>query len=901
MSIAPGTRLGPYEVLAPLGAGGMGEVYKARDTRLDRSVAIKVLPERSSLTPEARQRFEREARTISQLQHPHICALHDVGREGDTEYLVMELLEGETLAERLARGALPLEQALRFGADIADALDKAHRQGIVHRDLKPGNVMVTKSGVKLLDFGLAKAFSSTPASAPAFTALPTAVPNLTQDGAILGTVQYMAPEQLEGKTTDARTDIFALGCLLYEMCTGHKAFSGSSQASLISSIMKEDPAPISNRTPMSPASLDVVVKTCLAKDPEDRWQTARDVAIQLEAIRDDRSSPRPIAVGRQRSRSLSILPWAVAAAALAVAAYAWISARQSPAPLPVVQTFLPPPPKTNYHVIGANIGGVALSRDGRRLAFGAREPDAPPSIWVRDLDQLSPYRIPGTEGGLYAFWSPDGRWLGFFARGKLKIVEAVPSPSPPRDLADIVEARGGSWGEGGNIVYAYQNFGPLLRVSANGGAPTPVTKVGKSAGEAHRWPFFLPGGRRFLFLERKPDPKSPLEVAQTIHVGSLDSGETREILPKVYEATSGTYAPPGYLLYRRGSSLMAVRVDPDTLALKGDPILLSQDVQGFIATGTSIYSASEKMLVYCPRAEAGLSKMVWLDRSGKEVAMVGPPGRIVHLAMSPDGRAVVTAQIEEPLPPDLWFYDTAVGRGVRLTRDTYAQVAPVFSSDGQRAFYTSYHSGPWDLWEIPVSGTREQKIFFESPNAKTPNDVSPDGRYLIYRELTAGTRGDLKYVSLTGDRQPHTFVATADDETNADFSPDSRWVAYASDESGRQEVYVASFPDPARKVRVSSEGGSQPRWGRDGKELFYVRSGQLLTSAVTVKGDEISFGDSRPLFRLPLFTTIDPGFDVITRYDVAPDGRFLALLRVSEEAPTPLVVVQNWAEALKGK
>jgi Tol biopolymer transport system component len=269
--------------------------------------------------------------------------------------------------------------------------------------------------------------------------------------------------------------------------------------------------------------------------------------------------------------------------------------------------------------------------------------------------------------------------------------------------------------------------------------------------------------------------------------------------------------------------------------------------------------------------------------------------------MSPDGRGVVTAQIEEPLPPDLWFYDAAVGRGVRLTRDTFAQVAPVFSTDGQRVFYTSYHSGPWDLWEMPVAGTREQKLFMESPSAKTPNDVSPDGRYLIYRELTAGTRGDLKYVPLTGDRKPQTFVATADDETNATFSPDGRWVAYASDESGRQEVYVASFPDPARKVRVSSEGGAQPRWNRDGKELFYVRSGQLLSAAVAIKGVEISFGDSHPLFRLPLFTTIDPGFDVITRYAVAPDGRFLALLRAGEETPTPLVVVQNWAETLRGK
>ncbi len=916
MPVSAGTRLGPYEILSPLGAGGMGEVYKARDTRLDRAVAIKVLPERSALTPEARQRFEREARTISQLQHPHICALHDVGREGDTEYLVMELLEGETLAERLARGALPLEQALRYGADIADALDKAHRQGIVHRDLKPGNVMVTKSGVKLLDFGLAKTFERSldatgreqaaaendPKARSSFTALPTVAgsPNLTRDGAILGTVQYMAPEQLEGKNSDARTDIFALGCLLYEMCTGHKAFSGSSQASLISSIMKEDPAPVSARIPMSPPTLDTVVKTCLAKDPEDRWQTARDVAIQLEAIRNDRSSPQPISAGRKRGRGLSILPWIVTAAALALAAYASISARRPAAPAPVTQTFLPPPLKTIYHVIGANIGGVALSRDGRRLAFGASEPDALPFLWVRDMDALAPYRVPGTEGGLYPFWSPDGRWLAFFAKGKLKIVEAIPSPAPPRDLADVDEARGGTWGEDGTIVYAPQNYGGLMRVRAAGGSPSVATRIDK-AQRSHRWPQFLPGGRRFLYQVRTPDPKAPLEVANSVWVGFLDSPDERELLPKIYEATNAMYAAPGFLLYRRGSALMAIRFRPESLTVVGEPAPVAQDVQGFIATGSAVFGVSEKVLVYCPRVEGSLSRMAWLDRSGKEVAAVGPAGRNVHAALSRDGREVIVATIQEPLPPDLWLYDTAAGRGVRLTRDTIAQVAPIFSADGQRIFYSSNSKGPWDLSTMRAHGSSEQNPLLESNVAKTANDVSPDGRYLLYRELGATTRGDLKYVSLAGEGPPQAFIATVDDETNGTFSPDGRWVAYSSDESGRFEVYVASFPKPAQRFRVSAEGGSQPRWSRDGKELFYVRFGELMATAVGRRGDELTFSDARPLFRIPLFTTIDPGFDVITRYDVAADSRFLALLHVGEEIPTPLVVVQNWAEALKAR
>jgi Tol biopolymer transport system component/predicted Ser/Thr protein kinase len=857
-------------------------------------VAIKVLPQSLSSSAEVKQRFEREAKTISQLSHPHICALYDVGHQDGTDYLVMEYLEGETLAQRLVKGPLPVDQALRHGVEIAGALDKAHRQGIVHRDLKPANVMLTNSGVKILDFGLAKALGPT-SSASVLTALPTETP-LTEKGTLLGTVQYMSPEQLEGKEAEARTDIFALGLLLYEMMTGKKAFSGATQASLIGAVLRDEPPPISRLQPVAPRALDRVVATCLAKEPEDRWQTARDVALQLEGIRQEQSAAEPVTAAPALRRRSAILPWAIAAAAVALAVVGLMAdLRQKPRPR-VMRSSLLPPANATFHVFGANVSPPTLSPDGRRLAFGIFEADGSFRLWIRDLDALEGYPLPGAEGGLFPFWSPDSRSIGFFASGRLKVVDASPSPPPPRELADIVEARGGSWGADGTIVYAPGNFTPLMRVSAAGGNAVPATRLDRASRElAHRWPRLLPDGRRFLYEVRKAaaDPGAPSGPVATF-VGSIDSDEKHLVLT---EGTGVTYAPPGYLLFRRANTLMAVACDPKSLALRGDPVVLTGSLEGFAATGVSLFSVLEDLLVYSPRSGLTPSRLVWLDRTGKELSTVGPPARFTHFALSPDGRAAAVAQIEEGSPPDLWVFDTGVGRGLRLTRDALPQVIPVFSSDG-RIFFSSFSSGPWDLWEITPQG-RDMKPFLESQSTKSANDVSPDGRWLLYREFNSGSRGDLKAVPLEGDRQTRTFVAAAGDEGNADFSPDSRWVAYASDESGRKEVYAASFPDPTRRFRVSSDGGSQPRWSRDGKELFYVRSGQLMAAAVGRQGDDLTFGESRPLFPFPLYALVDPGFDLVTRYDVAPDGRFFALLRSGEEKPTPFVLVFNWRETLK--
>ena len=586
MTLSAGSRLGPYEILSPLGAGGMGEVYKARDTRLERTVAVKVLPSHMSASPEVRQRFEREARTVSQLSHPHICALYDVGRENDVEYLVMEYLEGETLSDRLAKGPLPLEQTLRYGVEIADALDKAHRQGIVHRDLKPANVMITKSGVKLLDFGLAKAMApAKPQSS--LTSLPTQQ-GLTQEGTILGTFQYMAPEQLEGKEADARTDIFAFGCVLYEMATGRKAFSGASHASLITAIMSTEPPPISSALPMSPPALDRVVKKCLAKDPEDRWQNASDLGSELKWIGESGSQTGVATPVSPRRLTRERLAWAVAILALLLAGVAVFRSGRG------TTGFAIPMRSSIILTDKSALRSIALSPDGTRLAFVARDSAGKNLLWIRPLDSLAAQPLLGTENPSFPFWSPDGRSLGFFADGKLRRIDA--SGGPPRTLGDAPVPRGGSWSREGVILFSPVVDGPLYRVSASGGLATAVTQLDRSRGEStHRWPFFLPDGRHFLYLVASFGSGEEKE-RMGIYVRSLDSKEERLI---VVAKSTLAYAAPGFVLFRRERHLVAQPFDARSLRITGDPFLVAENIQYFPQTSGALFSVSENgLLVY---------------------------------------------------------------------------------------------------------------------------------------------------------------------------------------------------------------------------------------------------------------------------------------------------------------
>jgi Tol biopolymer transport system component/predicted Ser/Thr protein kinase len=885
MTIAAGSRLGPYEVLTPLGAGGMGEVYKARDTRLERTVAIKVLPSHLSSNEDVRQRFEREAKTISSLSHPHICALYDVGNQDGVEYLVMEYLEGETLADRLLKGQLPTEQTLRYGIEMADALDKAHRQGVVHRDLKPGNVMLTKSGVKLLDFGLAKVIQ--PASSTSgYSVLQTqAAANLTQEGTILGTFQYMAPEQLEGKEADVRTDIFAFGAVLYEMATGRKAFSGTSQASLISAIMKEEPAPIAALQPMTPPALDRVVRTCLAKDPEDRFQTAHDAKLQLQWIAEVGSAagvPAPVIARRKNRERLAWTSFAIAALAAGLFAAGYL--RRAPRPERGIRATLPFPEKLF-------LGELALSPDGNRLAFTAGKVGMEPALWVRDLDGSSAQPVAGAENAYFPFWSPDSRSVGFFAGGKLKRVDA--SGGAILTVCDAQRGVGGTWNRDGTIVFAPAPTSGLYRVAAGGGKAEPVSKLDASRHEtAHRYPQFLPDGRHFLYMAGNLGG-SPDDPANAIRVGSLDGGVDKVLVKTLSNAA---YAS-GYLLYTREGTLLAQRFDTSKLEVRGEPVPAVPKIG--ISTWHShwLFSASENGTLVAAPVFAPPSRLVWLDRNGKETGSIGEPAPFGTLRLSPDGRRIA-ADVYDPVhdTTDIWIYNAAAGTGAKFVFGQAHEGNPVWSPDGSRIVFTSDRkakSGRGDLWMKPLDGGKEE-IFGESEDARTPEDWSRDGRFISCNVIPArGKRNYELWVLDTAEKnRVAPFATDALAVVSSRFSPDGRWIAYASNESGRFDVYVRPFPSGAGTWQVSTAGGGFPVWRRDGKELFFVSLDSKLM-AVSVDADA-KFHAGAPAVLFPVRTS-----GSATNYDVSADGqRFLVNSPASDTASPPLDLFVRWTALL---
>ncbi|HEY6928819.1 MAG TPA: protein kinase, partial [Thermoanaerobaculia bacterium] len=663
MTLAAGTRLGPYEIVSSLGAGGMGEVYRARDSRLERIVAIKVLPQHLSDSMEVRQRFEREAKTISQLSHPHICALYDVGSQDGVEYLVMEYLEGETLSERLVKGPLPLEQALRAGVEIADALDRAHRQGIVHRDLKPGNVMLTKSGVKLLDFGLAKLVSPPSGPISGLSMMPTTPrgSNLTAEGTILGTFQYMAPEQLEGKEADTRTDIFAFGAVLYEMVAGKKAFSGGSQASLISSIMSSDPPSIGTLQPMSPPALDRVIRTCLAKDPEDRWQSAHDVGRELKWIAEGSAAVAPaFAVSRRRSRER--VAWLLAAvAAAAVLVLLWRGRAATPQGLPASFSVVPP---------ARSINQIQLSPDGSRLAFIGEDSEGRTWIWVRPLDSLDARRLEGTRASNGLIWSPDNRSIAFFQAGRLRKVDA--DGGAIQTICESGSGFGGSWSKKGQIVFGSDFGAGLMVVPASGGAPSPATALDHARGDAsHAYPAFLPDGTHFVFVARNVDPEKTV-----IALGDLSSRETR---PLFRSDSAAVWAPPRYLMFAREGALFAQAFDPKSLRTVGESRTLARNIRYSTDANGIALSASENMLVYSLWQHE--HRLAWVDRKGREQGTVGQVADYEAVEFSPDGRRVA-ASIRDPSRGqnlDVWVLDVARGNATRVTTERSDEFDPVWT------------------------------------------------------------------------------------------------------------------------------------------------------------------------------------------------------------------------------
>jgi eukaryotic-like serine/threonine-protein kinase len=892
-NLVAGSRLGPYEIVAPLGAGGMGEVYRARDTRLDRTVAIKVLSAQLASDPQFQQRFDREARAISALDHPHICSLYDVGKEipstasGNSTstaepmaFLVMQYLEGETLADRLIAGALPLDQCLQYAIQMADALDKAHRAGIVHRDLKPGNIMLTKSGVKLLDFGLAKA--AAPIAAAGMSMLPTTPPGLTAQGSILGTLQYMAPEQLEGGETDARTDIFAFGAVLHEMLTGKRAFEGKSQASLISAIMSTQPAVVSSLQPLAPTALDHVVSRCLAKDIDERWQSAHDLKLELTWIAGGRSSdPTPSA--RVSTRSRERLAWLTAAVAFlgALGLLGVLASQRSRDAAPAASQFAVLPP--NDARFTADVVGQAISPDGRQIVFVATTSNGSQRLWLRALDSSAPRVLEGTDNASAPFWSPDNRSIAFFADGKLKRLDL--DGGSPQNLADAPSALGGSWSQNGTIVYVPNLASPAYRVSARGGTPVPITRFDRQRGEfLHGAPSFLPDGNHFLFFAASQ--------RSGVYAGSLDSQDVTFVLRSEANAV---YAPPGYLLFLRGSTLMAQPFDADRLAVTGNASNVIDHVSRFINTVGMSASANGTLLTR--PATASQSELVWFNRLGAHVAVAAPAAEYVEFALSPDQSQVAFDRGDSSGEvPDVWLLDLRRGSTSRLTTNPSVDNVPIWSADGRTIAYASEHGKGLDIYQRPAnqSAPEQPLLTLDAPPIMFPADWSPDGRYLAYYRTDPQRRNDVWVLPLFGDRKPYALIQTEFNEWQPQFSPDGKWIAYVSDESGMSQVYVQAFPMQSGKVPVSIGGGMQPRWRRDGKELFYLAPDRKLM-AVTVKSSTTFEVDSpRPLFQ----TMLDPT-TFRQAYEVSADGNRFLMNTPIETASQPLTVVLNWPALLK--
>jgi len=882
MPLTSGTKLGPYEIGAPLGAGGMGEVYRARDIRLERTVAIKILPEHLSSDPVRKQRFDREAKTISSLNHPHICTLHDVGSQDGVDYLVMECVEGETLAKRLEKGPLPLDQVLKYGMQIADALDKAHRSGVVHRDLKPGNIMLTKSGVKLLDFGLAKPVSEAIASGLTVSVSPAKNRPLTEEGAIVGTVQYMSPEQLEGKESDARSDLFSFGALLYEMTTGSHAFDGRSQASVIAAILEHEPKPIATFQPLAPPALDQLIRTCLAKDPEERMQTAHDVKLQLRWMTEAGSQASTAVRAAAPERVSRVIPWLVSLALLSALILVAIW-RRSSTPNEQTMYFSAPFPFPARD--------MAVAPNGHTIAVVAYLESARKNvIWIYELGSTDARSLSGTEDASYPFWSADGASLAFFADGKLK--KTGMSGSRVQTISDAPSGRGGTWNKDGVIVFtpSAQLGGGLYRVSASGGTPIQISIPDASRGEqSHRWPRFLPDGKHFLYLATNFAGRKGIN---SIFVGSLDSKEKRFLV----EATgNAAYAAPGYLLYPREKTLLAQRLDLERFGLAGDPITILTELQYQPLIRKVAFAVSDNgLLVAQTGSGVALSQPVWFNRKGNEVGALSKPGVYQNLSIAPNGKSVAVDQTDmgsQSQNPDVWTYELQRDNSKRLTFDPSGHVVPVWSPDASRLLFSSNQDLNFDLYMKRSDGAQEEKSILREDVDKWPNDWSSDGKYILF---VRGT--DLWFINFA-DLKTKLFLKAPSVLRNGQFSPDGKWVAYASNETGKWEIYVTSFPEPRGKWQVSTGGGEQPRWRRDGKELFYLSSDYKMMAAPVTTGANFDRGTPIALFQTtPRQAVSLPDFFV---YDVSRDGqRFLINTQVKQEETTPMSVVLNWTAKL---
>ena len=874
MYLASGTRLGPYEILGALGAGGMGEVYKARDTRLDRTVAIKVLTSLSQADPDLRARFEREAKVLASFDHPHICALHDIGREGDIDFIVMPYVAGETLGARLAKGPMPAPEAIDIASQIADALDRAHAHGIVHRDLKPGNIMLTKTGARLLDFGLAR-LDGPPASGNPEDMATRSV--LTRAGAVMGTVPYMSPEQLHGKPVDSRSDIWAFGCVLYEMIVGHPPFAGESDAALISAILRTEPAPPSSVRRDVPAALDEVVSGALAKDPQERWQNMRDVRRTL-ALASRLSSPGPAPSSQQSSwhRLAMLLLTALGIVLGGLAVFLW---QRDGAPA-----------MTRFDLSAPGVGTIthftdvrpffAASPDGQRIAFVATV-EGSTDVWIKRLDGEKPELLSDTKNASSPFWSPDSQSIAFYADGRLKRKSLAGGPAQTLCEADS-QGINGTWHASGAILYSEWGTRRILQVPENGGTPVVVRKDDTNP---LAWATFLPDGRHYLFTYY--DLKAATRRA---FVGSLDSSETVEI-PGV---TGRAEFSREHLIFWREGGLVAQSFDLSSFQLTGQPVPLADDVHAFGATGFAAFSATPRLLVF--QAGPVENRLVWLDRQGLAIGTVGPLKDYVDVRLSPDGRQVAFAARDRRLGTNSIFVNELDRDLTRpLTSDRGIENGPLWSPDGKTIVYAADRRGPPHLHARNADGSGvEREVVPPAIGPLAAGSFTPDGRSLVFLQPNPGTNYDVMIAPLDGSAPATAIVQSKGSENSVRVSLDGRRMVYASNESGRYEVYVQDLKGTRGRRQVSRDGGGQVRWRGDGAEVYFIAGpagDHVMVSSITANGAVIESTPPRLLF-----VARDP----VVAYDVTRDGQRLLLVvpdRVAERGT--LSVVADWGGLLQ--
>jgi Tol biopolymer transport system component len=882
MPVGTGSHLGPYEILSAIGAGGMGEVYRARDRRLDRTIAVKVLAPNLSANPEYRQRFEREARTVAALSHPHICPVYDIGAQDGLHYLVMEYLEGENLAARIGKGPLPIDAALRYAIQIADALDQAHRHSVVHRDLKPGNIMLTKSGAKLLDFGLAKVCEPRVSASGNLTAAPTATTPLTGQGLIVGTLQYMAPEQLEGREADARSDIFSFGLILYEMIGGKRAFEAGSQAAIISSIMTSEVPALSSLQSAVPPALDHVVTTCIAKDPDARWQTAHDVLLQLKWIAEAGSRagvPAPV-VARRKRHHLAL--WsALAASSCAAMILAWLHFSERPAPpQPPVRFAIHAPAESGF-LAGVDI--PVLSPDGGRLVFTASLRTGGRVLWYQPLDALEAKPLPGTENAVLPFWSPDSRSVAFYSEGdkKLKKVDISGGSALP-----VCATKGGSasgaWLPDGAIIFFDE--GLLMRVPAAGGEPKPVFGRDVPAPKmAQLWPRALPDGRHILFLAVGPET-----AKEGIYAADLESKQTHMILPvrSLFE-----YSPAGYILYNRQQAIMAQRFDARKLTVNGDSLPVVDRAGEFSSVWGATASVSANGTLVYSRPVNRAAQLQWYTREGKKLGSVAGSRNYNQLLISPDGRrvAVETEGTEKSPNRNIWLLEVSTGILSPFTPNTDVPHGDaVWSPDSRDLVYMSSKGGKSVILRKPAGGGAEQVVI--SPDAALyPEESLADGSILA---INAHGK-DIVRISPSGGK-PESIFHTDFESDEPHVSPDGRWIAYACNESGQWEIYITAFPSFNNRHQASNAGGIAPVWRTDGKELFYLTPDGKLMSVNFKGGAQAETSIPVELFQTRL--RADPRYN---QYTVTGDGQRFLMYEPVEENEQPYYVVMNWTSLLK--